>query len=142
MTGVSLRVVLGTLVGITVLIAVMTAAMAVTTRQRGGTTVVLVGLSPSESGLRKAVAECARDGARRAIDEGATLTVAPIASSPADMHRTPIATRMSLETRLTPGKASNSSRTMRDDTNGTTASGRFASRPTSTTSLSALPTFA
>lgn len=64
-------------------------AMALATAQRGGTVVVLVGLSPSEQPDAKSIDACATEAAHQAVDDGATLKILPIGRSPAQLRTPP-----------------------------------------------------
>ncbi|MDX6698629.1 MAG: hypothetical protein QOE65_2026 [Solirubrobacteraceae bacterium] len=92
--------------GALVLLGAMYAiGIAATTRQRGGTTIVLVGLSATERSREGEVATCARSAAARAIGRGARLVIVPVARTPVDMSTTPADTRLPYVTRLDPWKA-------------------------------------
>jgi hypothetical protein len=76
------------------------AAMAVATAQRGGTVVVLMGLSPSELPVGDLVDKCAMHEARQAIEDGADLIILPIGRSPAQLRTTAIHAGVDLWSRM------------------------------------------
>lgn len=88
---------------IALVIAGSSIAMAVITAQRGGTVGLVIDISPSNLDVMKdRIETCAAQAADHAIDDGATLLIAPVSSSPVYMATTPIYSRLSLDQRLTP----------------------------------------
>lgn len=74
------------------------------TAQNGGTIVILLGRSPSEVPSKAAVAACVARHADEAIDDGATIELAMIARSPADMGRVTVTTALTFTQRTNPNE--------------------------------------
>ena len=88
---------------IALVIAGGSVAMAVMTTQRGGTVGLVIDISPSNlDAMKDRIATCATQAADHAINDGATLLIAPVSSSPVYMASTPIHSKLSLDQRLTP----------------------------------------
>jgi hypothetical protein len=77
-------------------------AYAAATKQDGGTTVILIGRSPSELPSQPTISNCVRRFARRAIADGSKIELGMIARAPADMIMTTIPTALTFEERTNP----------------------------------------
>ncbi len=129
-TAIPIRTAALVLAAILSVIAIATVAVAFATDQRGGAMVVLVGLSHSVQGNRRAIDDCARRAVDRAIEDGADLTIMPVGRIPADLRSAPIHSRLSLADRLTPGEAKKRQKEVHEDAARRLAQVRARPRPT------------
>lgn len=97
----SFRPALFVILVIAAIIAAATAAIAFTSKQRGGAMAVLIDISRSNQGAKGRIKACATASAARAIHDGAVLTIAPVTSAPVYMTTTSIKSKLSLNDRLT-----------------------------------------
>jgi hypothetical protein len=94
-----LRTSLLVLGGLAACIAAASLALVALTAPPGGTIHVLLGTSRSEHESSERITSCARAAADRALEDGATLILSPISSTPVSMQSTGIDTALSLKER-------------------------------------------
>lgn len=101
----SFRPALLIILAIAIAVGVGTAVMAASTKQRGGSMGLLIDISRSNEGAKDKIKACATTAMKKAVQDGAELTISPVTSSTVYMETTPINSKLTLTVRLTSGKA-------------------------------------
>ena len=91
--------------GLLIITALVAGIWLYVTRQPGGVMWLLVDSSPSVQRSRQAITDCADQAIDGAIEDGMSIVIAPVTSSPAYDQPNPIATHLTLIDRLTPTKS-------------------------------------